>query len=662
MILVFGGTTEGRKAVAELEEAGQRFFYATKTGEQAIALHHGVRLDGAMDREAMTRCCLENNIQLLIDAAHPFAEVLHQTVAAVAEALHLPAIRFERLYPERAADIVWCRNFDEAVERIATEAAEHTGHYTLLATTGVQTIGRLKPLEQRGVRLVYRILQRQSSIDLAHRQGATDDQLCFYAGDGIGEETSADAILMKESGLTGGFAEKADEARRRGMRIYAIERPATPAVFHKVNGEHGLRRMVERLLPDFFPLKSGLTTGTCATAAALAATRRLLTGETPSEVMVTLPNGEQIPVAVGYGPDYAYVIKESGDDPDVTNGIEVRARCEMRKENFKMRNEKGGMRNENEGMRNEHEGMRNERGVHIGIEGGEGIGRFTLPGFDYPPGEPAINRVPRQMIRENLTLLLSHLNTPLSFGEGLGVRLFIPNGAAIAQRTFNPRLGIEGGISIVGVSGIIKPFSEEAFIDSIRKCLQVAKASGTERVVINSGAKSERYVRQRYPDLPQQAFVEYGNYIGQTLQMAHELDIRQVTLGVMLGKAVKLAEGQLDTHSRRGTMNRDFIAELLRESGADEPTQRRAREITLARELWDFAPPAFSQVVIAHCHRHCAPLLPNGQLTILLIDEEGRIYSGDDCYGNYGRNGSYGNDGNNGNDGIPRPTKLYPKK
>ena len=600
MILVFGGTTEGRKAVAELEEAGQRFFYATKTGEQAIALHHGVRLDGAMDREAMTRCCLENNIQLLIDAAHPFAEVLHQTVAAVAEALHLPAIRFERLYPERAADIVWCRNFDEAVERIANEAAEHTGHYPLLATTGVQTIGRLKPLEQRGVRLVYRILQRQSSIDLAHRQGATDDQLCFYAGDGIGDETSADAILMKESGLTGGFAEKADEARRRGMRIYAIERPATPAVFHKVNGEHGLRRMVERLLPDFFPLKSGLTTGTCATAAALAATRRLLTGETPSEVMVTLPNGEQIPVAVGYGPDYAYVVKESGDDPDVTNGIEVRARCEMR----------------------------NERGVRIAIEGGEGVGRFTLPGFDYPPGEPAINRVPRQMIRENLTHLLSQLNTPLSFGEGLGVRLSVPNGAAIAQRTFNPRLGIEGGISIVGVSGIIKPFSEEAFIDSIRKCLQVAKASGTERVVINSGAKSERYVRQRYPDLPQQAFVEYGNYIGQTLQMAHELGIRQVTLGVMLGKAVKLAEGQLDTHSRRGTMNRDFIAELLRESGADEPTQRRAREITLARELWDFAPPAFSQVVIAHCHRHCAPLLPNGQLTILLIDDEGRIFGG----------------------------------
>jgi len=292
-----------------------------------------------------------------------------------------------------------------------------------------------------------------------------------------------------------------------------------------------------------------------------------------------------------------------------------------------MRNEKGEMRNENEGMRN-------ERGVRIAIEGGEGIGRFTLPGFDYPPGEPAINRVPRQMIRENLTHLLSHLNTPLSFGEGSGVRLSlgvslsVPNGAEIAQRTFNPRLGIEGGISIVGVSGIIKPFSEEAFIDSIRKCLQVAKASGTERVVINSGAKSERYVRQRYPDLPQQAFVEYGNYIGQTLQMAHELGIRQVTLGVMLGKAVKLAEGQLDTHSRRGTMNRDFIAELLRESGADEPTQRRAREITLARELWDFAPPAFSQVVIAHCHRHCAPLLPNGQLTILLIDDEGRIFGG----------------------------------
>ena len=139
--------------------------------------------------------------------------------------------------------------------------------------------------------------------------------------------------------------------------------------------------------------------------------------------------------------------------------------------------------------------------VTFEILGGEGVGTFTLPGFDYPPGSPAINKAPREMIRQNLTVLT---NDPLS------ITISVPEGEAIAKRTFNPRLGIEGGISIIGVSGIVKPFSEEAFIDSIRKCMTVAQASGTSRVVINSGGKSERFVKALYPNLPQQAFVTSG--------------------------------------------------------------------------------------------------------------------------------------------------------
>ena len=211
----------------------------------------------------------------------------------------------------------------------------------------------------------------------------------------------------------------------------------------------------------------------------------------------------------------------------------------------------------------------------------------------------------------------------------LTVTVSIPDGEAIARRTFNPRLGIEGGISVIGVSGIVKPFSEEAFIQSIRKCMEVAKASGAGRVVINSGAKSERFVKSRYPELPRQAFVEYGNYIGETLTMAAELGIPQVTLGVMLGKAVKLAEGHLDTHSRRATMNRQFIASLLEEAGC--ALTEEGSQYTLARELWDLIPAerreAFARVVIRHCLAHCEPLLPDGQLTVLLIGEDGTIYS-----------------------------------
>ena len=156
--------------------------------------------------------------------------------------------------------------------------------------------------------------------------------------------------------------------------------------------------------------------------------------------------------------------------------------------------------------------------------------------------------------------------------------------------------------------------------------MEVAKASGTERVVINSGFKSEQYLKTLYPDLPAQAFVQYGNYIGETLRIASELSIPKVTLGVMLGKAVKLAQGHLDTHSKKVTMDKNFISQMLDE--VDCPIY--IDDITLARELWERLPAekltAFSKVVITHCYDYCAPLLPEGNLTILLIDDNGTTY------------------------------------
>lgn len=593
MILVFGGTTEGRKAVKVLEEAGNVFYYSTKTGGQEVPLRHGIRIDGALNREAMLVFCREHDVQLLVDAAHPFAVELHKTVIAVAEELRVPVVRFERIYPPRDADIVWLNSYDDLHLPPST---------TLLATTGVQTISRLKHLEAQGVRVVYRILQREQSVALAHQQGADDSQLCFYEDGGderlLLEQLRPDAILLKESGLSGGFREKVEAARELGIRIYAVCRPSF-RYDHIVDGEHGLRRMVEHLLPAFYPLHSGLTTGTCATAAAVAAAlqfRALSSGagndvstELPAEVPVVLPDGETIQVPVVYGDGFAAVIKASGDDPDVTDGLEIRVRLEP--------------------------------SDHVEICGGEGVGIITLPGFDFPPGSPAINRVPREMILRNLSLL----SVP-----PFRVTISVPEGATVARRTFNPRLGIEGGISIIGVSGIVKPFSEEAFIDSIRRCMQIAKASGCGHVVINSGGKSERFVKACYPDLPRQAFVEYGNYIGETLRMAAEFGIPRVTLGVMLGKAVKLAEGHLDTHSRKATMNKAFIAEMLGEAGCEADI----RGMTLARELWALLSleqaKAFARVVIAHCAQHCRPLLPDGTLEILLIDDEGRIYSGEE--------------------------------
>ena len=570
MILVFGGTTEGRRAAEVLEEAGSPYYYSTKTGEQELALHHGVRTDGAMDGEAMRQFIRKHAIRLIVDAAHPFAATLHQTIGEVASDMRIPVIRYERIYPPRDPDITWIDDYSQVPTDICS----------LLATTGVQSISKLKWLEAEGIKVIYRILNRESSIRLAHEQGASDEQLCFFEDETLPE---ADAILLKESGLSGGFVEKVKAAKARDMRIIVLKRPQLSFV-NTVNGPYGLRRAVEKLLPEFYPLHSGLTTGTCATAAAIAATKRLLYGETLAEVAVLLPNGETITVPVGYGDGYAYCVKEAGDDPDVTNGIEVRA-C-----------------------------VSPLSSAAIEIEGGDGVGRFTLPGFDYPVGEAAINKGPREMMRQNIK-------------EHVRITISVPNGEEIAKRTFNPRLGIEGGISIIGVSGIVKPFSEEAFIDSIRKCMEVAKASGSERVVINSGGKSERFVKTMYPALPQQAFVEYGNYIGDTLKIANELDIKNITLGVMLGKAVKLAAGNLDTHSRKTTMDKAFIQTMLDEAGC----QADLEKITLARELWQAIPQDkiedFCHVVLQHCLHHCSPLVPRASLTLLLIDDDGTIHS-----------------------------------
>lgn len=611
MILVFGGTTEGRRAAEVLEEAGNAYYYSTKTGEQDITLHHGQRIDGALDEKAMQTFCSEHDIRLIVDAAHPFASVLHQTIASFARAQNLPVIRYERIYPPRDPDITWIDDYSKVPIDIKT----------LLATTGVQSICKLQYLEAQGIKVYYRILNRESSITLARKLGATDEQLCFYE-DASEISIKADAILLKESGETGGFSEKVAAARAKGMRIIALKRPSLSIVHYPlsiVDGPYGLRRAVEKLLPEFFPLHSGLTTGTCATAAAVAATMQLihssdtnpdsslflhskrslfgssdytLHSSLPFEVPVALPNGETIAVPVGYGEGYAYCIKEAGDDPDVTDGIEIRA--------YPYPLPKGG--------------------EPILIEGGEGIGRFTLPGFDFPPGEPAINRVPREMILRNLKELYEHSELP-SRGEGLGVGLSVPNGEEIARRTFNPRLGIEGGISIIGVSGIVKPYSEEAFIQSIHKCMEVAKASGSERVVIGSGMKSEQQLRALYPKLPQQAFVEYGNYIGETLKMADEMGIPHVTLGIMIGKAVKLAQGHLDTHSRRVVMDKDFIQQMLDEAHCQLSIVHYP--LATARELWNLLSPddanRFSDVVVRHCYEHSSPLLPNGELTILLL-------------------------------------------
>lgn len=619
MILILGGTTEGRLAANTLDESGNPFYYSTRGNEQEVSLHHGIRLQGGMDAGAMEQFCRQKGIRLLVDAAHPFAEELHRNVATVGQRLQVPVIRLERIYPPRTAcPVIWCAGYDEAVKKILQS---HPA--SLLLLTGVQSIARLAALwKDKNIRCHCRILDRDSSRLLADRQGFPRERLCYYhEGEDeriVMEQLHPKAIVLKESGLSGGFKEKVEVATSLGIQVFAIQRPLLPPSFITVTGRHGLRRQVEQLLPEFYPQHTGLTTGTCATAATVAAVWKALDDNTPDTFPVLLPDGEILTIPARPTERIlsvdgktvvasAFTVKDAGDDPDITNGMTIEARVTLHLSSA----------------------ATSTTPLSIHIDGGCGVGRVTLPGLGIEVGQAAINATPRRMIENSIRHLLQSLpmrTNPVS----IDVLISVPGGEEIARRTFNPRLGIEGGISIIGTSGIVKPFSTDAFIRSIAKSMEVARATGSPRVVINSGAKSERFVRAYYPELPPQAFVHYGNFIGETLKLADSLKLPRITLGVMIGKAVKLAEGHLDTHSRQVTMNRDFIISMARKAGCGEDVCTRIDGITLARELWDLIPasllPTFAQTVIDHCYHHCAPLLPHGELTILLISEDGRIY------------------------------------
>lgn len=612
MILIFGGTTEGRMAVSVCDTAGKPYWYSTREDSQKIEAANAIRLSGAMDAEAMTAFCSGHGIRLIVDAAHPFASGLHATVAEVSESLDIPAVRVERNYPPRDRSVVWCRDYDDAISRL-----EDAGIDNLLALTGVQTISKLKPYwEKHECR--FRILNREESLKKAAEQGFDSANLVFYEQDSEAEliaRLQPQAILTKESGASGGFEAKVAAARAAGIPVYAVCRPEMPAGEVTVTGGIGLRKAIERLVPGFFPLRSGFTTGACATAAAKAAMLALQGHPCCESVPVLFPDGETLAIPIEFcrvdgNSATASVRKDAGDDPDVTNGISVMATVTYA----------GGLDTR---VLPDSAGDSTQAGA-IRFLQGEGVGRVTLPGLGIPIGEPAINPVPRKMICSELTAL---------YDGPLDVTISVPGGRELAQKTFNPKLGIVDGISIIGTSGVVRPFSNEAFVEAIRKEVEVAAAVGADTLIINSGAKSEAFLKNRFPDAPPQAFVHYGNFIGETLKIAAVVGFKKVVMGIMIGKAVKLAEGHLDTHSKSVLMNKEFLKQVAAEAGCTPQASTVIDSLTLARELWTalHRPDAdrFIGSILSRCRTVCATAYPPaaGRLQILLIDENGDIHA-----------------------------------
>ncbi|MDE6548858.1 MAG: cobalt-precorrin-5B (C(1))-methyltransferase CbiD [Muribaculaceae bacterium] len=594
MILVFGGTTEGRIAVETLDEGAGHYFYSTRGDLQKIECAHGEHIHGAMKGSDMIDFCRFNDIRLIIDAAHPFASSLHLTVGKVSSEMGIPVIRFERRYPSvDYENTVWCDSFEEAVK-----VMENAGAERLLALTGVQTIKNLKPYWSRH-ETWFRILKRDESVEIANEEGFPTDRLIYYddsSVDSLIQAIQPDAILTKESGESGGFMEKIEAARHHGIRVFVVKRPILSADFIVVDGRHGLRREIERLLPEFYPLHTGFTTGSCATAAAKAALVALLTGKKVKDIYFKIPEGETLHmpvVSVMIERDYAIasVIKDAGDDPDVTDKSLISVKVSFA----------------------EHDGIR--------FFGGEGIGTITLPGLGLPVGEAAINPVPRSMMSSELLAL---------YDGGLDVTVSLEGGEELAERTFNPRVGVVGGVSIIGTSGIVRPFSHEAFLESIRREMKVALANGCEKVIVNSGGKSEKYMKALFPGLPQQAFIHYGNAIGETMKIAGECGVEHLIIGLMLGKAVKLAEGNMDTHSHKVTVNREFLMSLAEECGCTTDSKEVMANLSLARELPSLLSATdaerFFPELLRRCHMHCSEIF-KGKLDAVLIADDGKILS-----------------------------------
>jgi cobalt-precorrin-5B (C1)-methyltransferase len=354
-------------------------------------------------------------------------------------------------------------------------------------------------------------------------------------------------------------------------------------------------------------LRVGFSTGTAAAAAAQGALRELLGLPCPARLTVDLPGGGSLSVPVhrhGREDDagLAAVIKDAGDDPDVTNGAEIGAR---------VRELPGPGEAE-----------------MVVFRAGAGVGRVTKPGLPLAVGEPAINPVPRRMIRQALAAVwqLADPGRPLR----LEVEIFVDRGAELARHTLNPRLGIVGGISILGTTGLVKPFSHDAYRATIVSALRVARAAGLGQVVFSTGGKSEELLRGRLPKLPPEAFVQMGDYVRFALKVAGHLGFKEITVGAFFAKSLKIAQGKGHTHASRGLPDLAELGGLTLEQTGDQELARSVARANTARQALEILTRAGALPVVAGVGRRMLAALrgyagPGPKVGAVILDFSGAV-------------------------------------
>jgi cobalt-precorrin-5B (C1)-methyltransferase len=348
------------------------------------------------------------------------------------------------------------------------------------------------------------------------------------------------------------------------------------------------------------PLRRGWTTGACATAAAKAAYTALLTGEFPDPVEITLPKGERPSFALARerledGAATAGIVKDAGDDPDVTHGALILATV-----------------------------RRSPAGSGLALRAGRGVGTVTRPGLPIAVGEAAINPAPRRMIGEAIAAVAA------AHGDSgdVEVTIAISDGEELARSTWNPRLGIVGGLSVLGTTGVVHPYSCSAWIASIHSGIDVARAGNLGHVAACTGSTSEAGVRRTY-ELPDSAFIDMGDFAGGMLKYLRRHPVPRLTIAGGFGKMSKLAAGFGDLHSGRSQIDRDMLAARLSELGAGAEIIAAARAANTANEILDLARGAELPLAdaIARLAREQALAMVDGQVAVevMIFDRDGAL-------------------------------------
>jgi cobalt-precorrin-5B (C1)-methyltransferase len=348
-------------------------------------------------------------------------------------------------------------------------------------------------------------------------------------------------------------------------------------------------------------LRTGFTTGTCATAAAKACLVSIIKNHKTDSIEVKLPKEKKILIPIancdfGYDKSRCSVIKDGGDDPDVTHGAEIIVELGL-----------------------------TDRVGEIEIDGGEGVGRVTKPGLGLEIGSAAINPTPRRMIIENLR----EVGEQILQKNGIKIVISVPKGSQIAPKTDNPRLGIIGGISILGTSGIVVPYSTASFAAAIRQCLDVNVAMGDQTVVLTTGERSEDFAKKEI-NLPDHCFVQMGDFSGYTIQQCSKKSIKKAYVVGFVGKLTKIAMGVKQTHVKGSKVDMEFLAEIARECDASEDVINEIKKANTARHV--------QEIIIKHkvdgffaaiCKRGYEHMLKHSEnkvdLNMILFDFDGCI-------------------------------------